>query len=70
LVSHLTSALAKFEKTRAHHVDGLVAEAQHYKDEVLPGLLELRKIVDELEGNVADDLWPMPTYEEILFISK
>ncbi len=28
---------------------------------------ELRVIVDELETLVADDLWPMPKYRELLF---
>jgi glutamine synthetase len=29
---------------------------------------ELRKAGDKLEGIVADDLWPLPTYREMLFI--
>ena len=28
----------------------------------------VRKYADELEGCVADDLWPLPTYQEMLFI--
>ena len=28
----------------------------------------VRKYADELEGWVADDLWPLPTYQEMLFI--
>jgi glutamine synthetase len=31
-------------------------------------MLEVRKYADELEGLVADDLWPLPTYQEMLFI--
>lgn len=38
------------------------------KDEVLPKMLEIRGYVDVLEGWVADDLWPLPTYQEMLFI--
>ena len=30
--------------------------------------LELRKAADKLETMVADDLWPLPTYREMLFI--
>ena len=30
--------------------------------------LAVRKVADELEGIVADDLWPLPTYQEMLFI--
>jgi glutamine synthetase len=28
----------------------------------------VRKYADELETWVADDLWPLPTYQEMLFI--
>ncbi|MGD1899128.1 MAG: glutamine synthetase III [Phormidesmis sp.] len=29
---------------------------------------EVRTAADTLEGEIADDLWPLPTYEEMLFI--
>ena len=38
------------------------------RDEILPKMVEVRSYVDELEGYVADDLWPLPTYQEMLFI--
>jgi glutamine synthetase len=28
----------------------------------------VREVVDALEGVVADDFWPLPTYQEMLFI--
>jgi glutamine synthetase len=31
-------------------------------------MLEVRIAADALEGIVADDLWPLPTYQEMLFI--
>ena len=31
-------------------------------------MAEVRKYADELEGMVADDIWPLPTYQEMLFI--
>ena len=34
----------------------------------LPGPGRLRKAADKLETMVADDLWPLPTYREMLFI--
>ena len=36
--------------------------------DVLPAMAMVRKYADELEGWVADDLWPLPTYQEMLFI--
>jgi glutamine synthetase len=29
---------------------------------------DVRADVDALEAEVADDLWPLPTYQEMLFI--
>ena len=31
-------------------------------------MADLRKTGDKLETMVADDLWPLPTYREMLFI--
>lgn len=42
--------------------------ARYYCDKVLPAMLTVRKAADTLEGIVADDLWPLPTYQEMLFI--
>jgi glutamine synthetase len=35
---------------------------------VLPAMESLRASVDALEAVVADDVWPLPTYQEMLFI--
>jgi hypothetical protein len=53
--------------SHAHPSDKLKA-AKHCRDDVLPAMLEVRRSVDALEGIVADDLWPLPTYQEMLFI--
>ena len=34
---------------------------------ILPAMERLREVVDTLEAMVDDDLWPMPTYTEMLF---
>jgi len=41
--------------------------AQSYRDNVLPRMLEVRRYADLLEVRVADDLWALPNYQEILF---
>jgi glutamine synthetase len=68
LVAALLSGLAKLDESRSHHVHGLQAEAEHFCHEVLPQLVSLRKTVDALEAVCPDDSWPVPTYEEMLFI--
>jgi glutamine synthetase len=42
--------------------------SKQIKAEVRPAMDALRHIVDELEGVTSADLWPLPTYREMLFI--
>ena len=69
-VSQLTAAIAKLEHALDHHSDStdLLDHAKHSRDHVLPTMLEVRGAADMLEGVVADDMWPMPTYREMLFV--
>ncbi len=68
LIAELQAENAKLAKIRQHHANGLEAEAAHLCDTVLPQLGSVRKVVDALEAICPDDSWPMPTYEEMLFI--
>ncbi|MGL4551969.1 MAG: glutamine synthetase III [Gemmataceae bacterium] len=62
------AATAKLEKALAHHADGdLLSHTKYSRDHVLAAMVEVRKYADALEGIVADDLWPLPTYREMLF---
>jgi glutamine synthetase len=38
------------------------------RDTVIPAMSVMRAVADRLERIVADDLWPLPRYSEILFI--
>ena len=38
------------------------------RDTVIPAMASVRDAADLLEKVVADDLWPLPKYSEILFI--
>jgi glutamine synthetase len=42
--------------------------AVYARDNQLAALAKVRELGDELEKVVADDLWPLPKYSEILFI--
>ncbi len=68
LVKGLQDSANSLEKSLAHHGGGLLDEAKHYSHHVVPGMLKVREYADKLEGLVADDLWPLPTYQEMLFI--
>ena len=52
----------------AHGGDTSLEEAQYACDTLLPAMLTVRGAADALEAVVADDLWPLPTYQEMLFI--
>ncbi len=52
-----------------HHADGdALAHAKHSRDAIIPAMTAVRAAGDKLETIVADDLWPLPTYREMLFI--
>ncbi|HTI49748.1 MAG TPA: glutamine synthetase type III, partial [Planctomycetaceae bacterium] len=69
LVKSLQDSVAALQKSIDHHGhDGVAAEAKHLCHSVLPAMQSVREYADELEGMVADDLWPLPTYQEMLFI--
>jgi glutamine synthetase len=51
----------------AHEADSVPAEARAFAETVIPVQARLRDVVDELETLVADDLWPLPKYRELLF---
>jgi glutamine synthetase len=61
-VAELNDAIAKegFADTEAH---------MHFcVDTILPLMATVREHADALEGLVADELWPLPKYREMLFI--
>jgi glutamine synthetase len=68
LVKGLQDSTTALEKSLAHHGGGLTDEAKHFCHHVLPNMAKVREFADKLEGYVADDLWPLPTYQEMLFI--
>jgi glutamine synthetase len=48
--------------------DDILAHAEYMRDKTLPAMSAVRTVADKLEKVVADDLWPLPKYMEILFI--
>jgi glutamine synthetase len=68
LVKLLQDGLIHLEGLMAHEADDLLAEAQYIRENLVPQMAAVRECADELEGYVADDLWPLPTYQEMLFI--
>ena len=68
LLKSFRAGINALEAVMAEESDGLVNEAARCRDSILPAMLAVREDADALEGLVADDLWPLPTYQEMLFI--
>ncbi|MGH2833811.1 MAG: glutamine synthetase type III, partial [Solirubrobacteraceae bacterium] len=71
LVKELHFALIKLEDAnlKENQSDATPQKwALYMRDKVLPAMEDVRDVADRLEKLVADDLWPLPKYSEILFI--
>jgi glutamine synthetase len=68
LVGDFHQAIVKLEEANMDPgLEGM--ELAHYmRDTVVPAMSDVRTLADTLEKLVADDLWPLPKYSEILFI--
>ena len=68
LASQLSEEVATLEGLLAKEFKKPITEAKYLQSEVGPQMLAVREVADQLEGLVADDLWPLPSYQEMLFI--
>jgi glutamine synthetase len=69
LIASSYKNLAKLEsavaKTQA--IDDVVKKAESYRDRVVTAMQDLRKDIDALEMIVPRDMWPVPSYTDLLF---
>ncbi len=68
-INGMMKAVAKLEKAMAK--DNFKTEEAHMKfcaKDIRALMDEVRSFADALEADVADDMWPLPTYQEMLFI--
>ncbi|MCD6460145.1 glutamine synthetase III [bacterium] len=69
LLESADSKLEKLEKelNAAKKIEDGVKQAEAYRDNVFVAMNELRQDIDTLETLVPRDLWPVPTYADLLF---
>jgi len=69
LLGEFYDAILALEKANADHPaeEGLEL-ATYMRDTVITAMDVARAVADQLEHIVADDLWPLPKYSEMLFI--
>ncbi len=70
LVNELNSNIESLEKVvkKTEEISNSVKHAESYRDLVIPAMSAVRQIADELEKIVDAQLWPLPSYAEMLFI--
>ncbi|MBK7893702.1 MAG: glutamine synthetase III [Candidatus Promineifilaceae bacterium] len=68
LVRSLQDSTAELDTVLAHEGDSVHEEAEHALAKLIPAMNAVRGYADALENIVADDLWPLPSYQEMLYI--
>ncbi|MGC4093925.1 MAG: glutamine synthetase III [Polyangiaceae bacterium] len=68
LIADLEKSIGSLEAASGHSSSSPLDEAKHLRDKVLPAMLAVRSAADALETVVADDSWPLPTYQEMLYV--
>ena len=69
IVDELVGALGELKASNnvPGDLEGLEL-ATYARDSQLASMSKVREAADELEKVIADDFWPLPKYEEMLFI--
>lgn len=69
LTNDFTQRAAKLQSVLDHESNGSSeAHAKHFRDAVIRAMAALRESGDALETLIPHELWPLPTYREMLFI--
>jgi glutamine synthetase len=69
LTDDCKAGVDKLQHLLEHEGNGSVEKhAKYFRDKVIPAMAVLRTAGDGLENIVPQDLWPLPTYREMLFI--
>jgi glutamine synthetase len=69
LINDLRVALDRLnEQNEELGGDEIAEKAEHMRSNIIPAMAAVREVVDKVEKVVPDDLWPLPTYSEMLFV--
>jgi glutamine synthetase len=68
LVDEFRRRIADVERLAGHHEADPAKHAAQQARELKPAMARLRDTGDAIESQVAADLWPMPTYRDLLFL--
>ena len=69
LVDQFKAQADALAKTLENHASGSAEKhAKYMRDKVVPAMAKLRAIGDEIEVLTPHEIWPLPTYREMLFV--
>jgi glutamine synthetase len=68
LVDLFRKRTAEVERLAADHEEDPARHAERISRELKPAMAALRETGDAIESQVAADLWPLPTYRDLLFL--
>jgi glutamine synthetase len=70
LVDKLSDAIESLESAvaKAKGVSKVNLQARSFRDDVVPAMVAVRSAADALEMIVDADIWPLPSYAEMLFL--
>ena len=64
----MMETVSKLDSALAHESKDITDHMQYSAKTLRPLMDKVREYADELEGEIADDLWVLPKYQEMLFI--
>ncbi len=68
LVDQFRAQTDKLAAALDHTSASTEKHAKYMRDTVVPGMAALRELGDQIELMIPHELWPLPTYREMLFI--
>ncbi len=68
LIYRFNSAVSALAEADNQPDPDSLKQARYLRDQVLPQMHSVRALGDQLEMTVSADLWPLPTYRELLFV--
>jgi glutamine synthetase len=70
LISSLYEGVTKLEDSvgKAGAIADVPVKAEYYRKNVIAAMSDVRPVADALEAIVDAELWPLPTYAEMLFL--
>ena len=68
LVDELRTRTDALARMLDHHADSAAKHATYTRDTIVPAMAALRETGDQIELLTPHEIWPLPTYREMLFI--